>query len=77
MRGSRTLRRLRGGYVGFFAPGRGPSPWETEDFGGADLDEVSQELWDDMDDVVRRWLPSDLLESLGIAGAGDGGAERP
>lgn len=30
-------------------------------------DEVSPELWDDMDAVVRRWLPCDLVERLGIS----------
>lgn len=29
-------------------------------------DEVSPEIWDDMDDVLRRWLPPALLARFGV-----------
>lgn len=38
-------------------------------------DEVSPELWDDMDAVVRRWLPCGLVERLGLACTGEAEAE--
>lgn len=34
-------------------------------------DEVNPEMWDDIDAVVRRWLPCDLAERLGIPCTGD------
>lgn len=34
-------------------------------------DEVSPELWDNMDAVVRRWLPYELVELLGVPGEGE------
>lgn len=64
----------QGGSWAFLTQGVNPHPGgEKASSARTWRDEVSPELWDDMDAVVRRWLPHGLVERLGIQRVG--GAE--
>lgn len=57
----------RGGSWASYTQGVNPHPGGQEASAARTWrDEVSPELWSDMDAVVRRWLPCDLVEGLGV-----------